>query len=189
MVLAILLLLAPLCLRELVHWRYVPRPSTSSSGKTSGGHLTAGIWNVLYAVLLALALYGAIKRAPWEGGIIGLPLLWSGALLRAWSYRALGRHYTVTVFVREDHELVTSGPYRWLRHPLHLGLNLEMLGLALVGLSTVSLGLAGLGILVLFLRNRIEERALVEGLGESYRRYRERAWDVIDLLPVRLRGS
>ncbi|HET9234635.1 MAG TPA: isoprenylcysteine carboxylmethyltransferase family protein [Candidatus Eisenbacteria bacterium] len=189
MLLAILLLLAPLGLRELVHWRCVPRSSTSGSGKTVGGHLTAGTWNALYVVLLSLALYGAIERALWEGWIIGLPLLWSGALLRAWAYRALGRHYTVTIFVREDHTLVTSGPYRWLRHPLHLGLNLEMLGLALVGLSTLSLGLAGLGILVLFLRNRIEERALVEGLGESYRGYREHAWDVIDLLPARLRGS
>lgn len=186
---AILLLLAPLGLRELVRWRCVPRPSTASSGKTGGGHVTAGIWNLLYAVLLALALYGAIERTLWERGIIGLPLLWSGALLRAFSYRALGRHYTVTVFVREDHSLVTSGPYRWLRHPLHLGFNLEMLGLALVVPGTLSLGLAGLGLLVLFLRNRIEERALVEGLGENYRRYRECAWDVIDLLPARLRGS
>jgi protein-S-isoprenylcysteine O-methyltransferase len=143
---------------------------------------------VLYVLLLALALYGAIQGVLWEGGIVGLPLLWMGALLRAWSYRALGRHYTVTVFVREDHALVTSGPYRWLRHPLHLGLNLEMLGLALVVPSAHSLALVGLGILVLFVRNRIEERALVEGLGERYRRYRARAWDVVDLLPVRLRG-
>ena len=189
MLFPILLLLAPLGFRELVHWRCVPRSSTSSPGESGGGHLTAGIWNVIYVVLLALALYGVIQRGLWAGWISGLPLLWSGALLRAWSYRALGRHYTVTVFVREDHALVTSGPYQWLRHPLHLGLNLEMLGLALVVPSTFSLGLAGLGILVLFLRNRIEERALIEGLGESYRRYRERAWDVIDLLPTRLRGS
>jgi hypothetical protein len=42
MLLAIVLLLAPLALREFVHLRYVPRPSTRSSGTTRGGHVTAG---------------------------------------------------------------------------------------------------------------------------------------------------
>lgn len=187
--LQILLILAPLAGREVVHWRAVPRAGAAPAGKSHGGHLSATWWNLAHLALLAWAIWGAIKHSLWLGGAIGIPLLWLASLLRAWSYRSLGKHYTVTVFVRRDHALVQSGPYRWLRHPLHLGLNLEMLGLALTQPSVVTLGLAGVCVIVLLLRNRVEERALVNALGDSYRHYRGVAWDVIDLLPVKLRGS
>ena len=187
--LQILLILAPLAGREVVHWRAVPRPTTAPVGKSHGGQLSAACWNLVHLALLAWAIWGAIDHSLWLGGAIGIPLLWIAALLRAWSYRALGEHYTITVFVRQDHALVQSGPYRWLRHPLHLGLNLEMLGLALTRPGVVKLGLVSVCVIVLFLRNRLEERALVDALGDSYRHYRGAAWDVIDLLPVRLRGS
>jgi protein-S-isoprenylcysteine O-methyltransferase Ste14 len=184
----LLMIVAPLAGREVVHWRAVPRPTTTADGKLRGGYASAACWNVTYLALLAWAVLGVFAQELWHGGAVGIPLLWLGSLLRAWAYRALGKHYTVTVFLRSDHALVQSGPYRWLRHPLHLGLNVEMLGLALMRPGVATLCFVCVCLVVLLLRNRHEERALVDALGDSYRQYRHQAWDVIDLLPVRLRG-
>ena len=51
----------------------------------------------------------------WTGA--GLALL-AGALL-VWTFRTLGRNLTDTVVTRKEHTLVTTGPYRWVRHPFY----------------------------------------------------------------------
>jgi protein-S-isoprenylcysteine O-methyltransferase Ste14 len=182
-------ILAPLAIREAVHWRSAPRRPSVPAAERHGGAVSATCWNVVFLALLAIAVVAAVEGDLWHGGSLGLPWLWAGSLLRVWSYRALGDHYSVTIVVRRDHELVRSGPYRWLRHPLHLGLNVEMLGLVLMRPQLLTFGLLAIALLVLFARNRVEERALVHAFGDDYRRYRDRSWDVLDLLPARARGS
>ena len=62
----------------------------------------------------------------WSSLDLPAPLRWSGAGLGAvslplvlWIFRTIGENITPTVETREKHELVTSGPYRWVRHPLY----------------------------------------------------------------------
>jgi protein-S-isoprenylcysteine O-methyltransferase Ste14 len=182
-------ILVPLGGRELVHWRARARSAKPAPGTSHGGLVSAAVWNGIYLALLAFAVAAIVGREAWHAGAVGIPLVWAGAVLRGFAYHALGEHYAVTIFVRGDHALVRSGPYRCLRHPLHLGLHVEMLGLALVQPQMATLGLWAVSVGVLVLRNRVEERALVHGLGDAYREYRERAWDLIDLLPARWRQS
>ena len=64
----------------------------------------------------------------WAG--VGLAL--SGGLLIVWMFRTLGRNLTDTVVTRKQHSLVTTGPYRWVRHPLYSSAALVILGNSLV---------------------------------------------------------
>jgi protein-S-isoprenylcysteine O-methyltransferase Ste14 len=65
---------------------------------------------------------------------IGLALTVLGLGVMAWSRIVLGRNWSAAVTIKKDHELVTSGPYATIRHPLYSGVLLAMLG------TTVSFG-------------------------------------------------
>jgi protein-S-isoprenylcysteine O-methyltransferase Ste14 len=84
----------------------------------------------------------------------------------------LGRAFTVEVRVRDGQEIVDRGPYRAVRHPSYTGLLLVYLGagLALGDWLAVILVVVPPVAAVVF-RIRIEERALLAGLGDAYRRY------------------
>jgi protein-S-isoprenylcysteine O-methyltransferase Ste14 len=91
-----------------------------------------------------------------------------------WVFRSLGGNVTPTARPRGDHELVTDGPYRWIRHPLYTFGGLFWTGICLLTANwllglLLALAFAGIG-----LRTPIEERELVETFGEEYRDYMER---------------
>lgn len=107
-------------------------------------------------------------------GTAAVVLLMGGAIiLFAASSSALGRNWSIVARTRTDHELVQSGPYARVRHPIYLGLLLFLLGLAtglghwlqlVIGLP---LYLAGTEI-----RTRIEDRLLEQTFGNAFRDYR-----------------
>lgn len=92
----------------------------------------------------------------------------------AWVLRHLGDNVTPTAAVREQHELVTSGPYRFVRHPLYSFGTLWWLGLSLVVASWWMLLLTLLTFVAVATRAPREEAALVERFGDGYRIYMER---------------
>src|SRR5262245_65474137 len=59
---------------------------------------------------------------------LGLTLVVCSGLLLVWTFRNLGRNVTDTVVTRKDHTLVTSGPYRYMRHPFYVAFALGVLG-------------------------------------------------------------
>ncbi|KAJ7165650.1 hypothetical protein C8R43DRAFT_987214 [Mycena crocata] len=61
--------------------------------------------------------------------VLGSVLIASGALLRLCCYRALGRYFTFELGIARGHQLVTTGPYRYARHPAYFGALLSYLGL------------------------------------------------------------
>ncbi|KAI0372375.1 ICMT-domain-containing protein [Pilatotrama ljubarskyi] len=61
--------------------------------------------------------------------LLGLLALLSGAALRKWCYRTLGRHFTFQLSVLREHKLVTSGPYGFVRHPSYTGVIAAMGGM------------------------------------------------------------
>ena len=97
----------------------------------------------------------------------------SGILL-VWTFRNLGQNLTDTVVTRRDHTLVTSGPYRYVRHPFYLSFALGVLGgtLAMANWFILLAGLLPIGFLVA--RTRIEEAKLVERFGVEYQDYMRR---------------
>lgn len=102
----------------------------------------------------------------------GLALTIAGLAFSIWARVILGRNWSATVTLKENHELVRRGPYRFVRHPIYTGALAAMLGTAIVFGGWP--GFAGFGIALFAwkLKSLTEERFLVEEFGESYVRYR-----------------
>lgn len=176
---------APFVVREVSHF-LVMRGRLSGSAR--GGHLSVLAWNACYLTLLVMVAWGLRDRPLDAVGWMGYGILWAAIIFRMAAFLALRRFYSVFIVLSDRHRLVTNGPYRWLRHPLHVGLVVEMAGLALMthdALAAIPLGVA---VLVLIGRNVVEERALTAHFGEAYRSYASSALDVVDLLPRRWRA-
>ncbi|HEY1855084.1 MAG TPA: isoprenylcysteine carboxylmethyltransferase family protein [Solirubrobacterales bacterium] len=128
----------------------------------------------LIAALLAAALLqsAAIAFARWPVFLLGALTMAAGIALRQWAIAVLGSSFTVEVRVRPEQRVIEAGPYRHLAHPSYTGLVLSLVGLGLMLGNWISiLALAVLPTLGLVYRIRVEERALLAGLGEPYRRF------------------
>jgi len=112
----------------------------------------------------------------------GLLMVTAGLALAVWARTHLGRNWSGTVTVKEDHELVRSGPYAIVRHPIYTGLLLAMLGTAIIlgewrGLSALCFLSAAF-----LLKLRREERFMAESFPETYPGYRARVPALVPLL-------
>jgi len=105
---------------------------------------------------------------------LGLLALVLGLGFAIWARFTLGRNWSGTVTVKENHVLITRGPYTWVRHPIYTGILLALLGTALVGGTLASLLALALATLAFWLKLRIEERFMTETFGEQYVVYRQR---------------
>jgi protein-S-isoprenylcysteine O-methyltransferase Ste14 len=105
----------------------------------------------------------------------GIALMWLGIGLRQWAVHTLGRFFTFTVAVHDEHSVVTGGPYRVVRHPSYSGGTLSSIGTGialgnwLALLIVVLVPLAGV-----VNRIKVEERAMVDGIGPAYAEYAAR---------------
>ncbi len=91
-----------------------------------------------------------------------------------WFFRHLGLNITPTASVRAEHRLVTTGPYRYIRHPLYTFGSIWWIGLSLVMASWWTALAIVVAFAILAWRSRAEEAVLLERFGDDYRRYRER---------------
>jgi protein-S-isoprenylcysteine O-methyltransferase Ste14 len=103
--------------------------------------------------------------------ILGVALTVAGILLSFWARFFLGRNWSATVTIKQNHELVRSGPYRFVRHPIYSGLLLAILGTALNfgelrGLLALLLALVGWK-----WKSLLEETFMQQQFGDSYRVY------------------
>jgi protein-S-isoprenylcysteine O-methyltransferase Ste14 len=96
-------------------------------------------------------------------------------VLLVWVQRALGSNFSTTLHVREEHTLVTYGPYRWVRHPMYTVLYLFLIGVFLVTQNWF-IGAGFLIPLTLIVAMRLdnEEAAMIEKFGDDYRQYMHR---------------
>ncbi|AFM39742.1 putative protein-S-isoprenylcysteine methyltransferase [Desulfosporosinus acidiphilus SJ4] len=88
-----------------------------------------------------------------------------------WAHRALGRHYSPDLDLKEGHKLITSGPYNIVRHPMYTILIVFMLSISIVSASALILIPHTAAILLLIMRLDKEEAMLIEEFGDDYREY------------------
>jgi protein-S-isoprenylcysteine O-methyltransferase Ste14 len=150
-------------------------------------------------LIVGAVLIGA-HRAPWAGWLgmrlwphsptpsrTGLALVVVGLVFAVWARVHLGRNWSGIVTVKEGHELIRTGPYALVRHPIYTGLITAVLGSAIISATVrAAVGLAIIAI-SLTVKSRIEERFMRETFADQYLRYRE---EVPALVPfTKLRRS
>jgi protein-S-isoprenylcysteine O-methyltransferase Ste14 len=137
------------------------------AGAASWAGLIAWMINPRWMAWSAVPLPGSLR---WAG--VGV-LIGAGTLL-IWTFRSLGSNLTDTVVTRQQHTLVTEGPYRWIRHPLYLCAALLTVAMSLVAANwfLAVTGVFAVGLLVI--RTRIEEEHLIARFGDDYRSYMQR---------------
>jgi protein-S-isoprenylcysteine O-methyltransferase Ste14 len=91
---------------------------------------------------------------------------------------------TDTVVTRKEHTLVTTGPYRWVRHPFYVAFALAVLANSLVTANWFLFVTGGVVFVLLVVRTRKEEHRLIERFGDEYRAYMRRTGRFFPLLKV-----
>lgn len=125
------------------------------------------------AILAALFVTSLGWPGPqWKWLIIGIAVTYAGVALRYWAIVTLGRFFEFVVTIQNDHRVVTSGPYRLMRHPAYTGLVMVQLGIGIALANSLSVVLC-LAIMMLALIPRIhrEESVLLGELGTEYADY------------------
>jgi protein-S-isoprenylcysteine O-methyltransferase Ste14 len=104
--------------------------------------------------------------------VAGVLLILLGSLLRRYCWRTLGEYFTGDVKARADQPVIRSGPYRLVRHPSYTAGMMMFAGIGLALGNWVSLALLVIGTVATYAyRVAVEERALVDTIGEPYRSY------------------
>lgn len=136
------------------------------------------------AILIGLAarlICGFLKIGPIRGEYrdaivwLGFVMIFAGWGLRVWSQRTLGKYFTGEVAVQTDHQIIQTGPYKFVRHPAYTGGVLSAIGFGLI-LSTW-LGALISGIMLVWayiVRVPREEALLAQQMGQPYRNYMAR---------------
>ena len=162
--------------------------------KASGGmsNRDAGSLRLLWIVIsismfvgVELSVNGARPFLPagFSWSLLGLGIFAAGALLRWWAIWHLGRFFTVNVALADDHRVVDTGPYHWVRHPSYSGLLLQFAGFGLTLNTWPSLAVVLIPpTLALLRRIRVEEAALCAHLPDSYPTYAARTKKIVPLV-------
>jgi protein-S-isoprenylcysteine O-methyltransferase Ste14 len=147
------------------------------AGTREFASLVVVAFGFVIGVVGAVVIAGAATAAAIPVGrealfAVGCAAMAFGIAFRGWAVIVLGRYFTVEVRVREHQPVVDRGPYRVLRHPSYTGLLCTCLGIGLA----LGNGLALLFAIVpttiaIVYRIRVEERALLAGIGEPYRQF------------------
>ena len=150
-------------------------------GDRSFWFILPGFLAVFFAPPLEwMYLSAVLPRSIWLQ-TCGLVLVLFGLALLIWGRSHLRGLYSGHVEVQSDHRLVTSGPYRWIRHPSYAGFLVLVIGVVL-GYSSL-IGLVAIPVLLLpgfIYRMSVEEKLLKEQFGDEYSAYQA---DTKKLLP------
>ncbi|MES2330651.1 MAG: isoprenylcysteine carboxylmethyltransferase family protein [Bacteroidota bacterium] len=104
---------------------------------------------------------------------IGILMVVTGISFRAWAVRSLGKYFTATVQIKDDHRLVKTGPYHIVRHPSYTGAFLALIagGVILESLAGFIISCIAM-IIAYYVRIGIEEKELIARFGNDYLAYK-----------------
>lgn len=149
-----------------------------------------------YTVLVIIAFYLVFGREitqPWlrirlfrptpVTNWLGVALTAAGIGFAIWARLYLGGNWSGAVTVKVGHELVRTGPYRFVRHPIYTGLITALLGTGLLRAQVRSLIAIVLIYVGFKMKSKIEERTMIETFGTAYQEYRQSTGAIIPKLP------
>jgi protein-S-isoprenylcysteine O-methyltransferase len=181
----------------LLYWAvflavYLPEAMLNRRSRKLGSTQDAGSFALVMGVQIpASAAAYAIAFSGRFGGLrqqrlwfwVGLATMIAGAWLRRHCFRMLGKSFTAVVLVLPGQQVIEHGAYRWIRHPSYTAGMLVYVGtiLALGNWLSIIVMLAP-ALFTYACRVRVEERALLEVIGEPYRDYMGRTKRFIPMI-------
>jgi protein-S-isoprenylcysteine O-methyltransferase Ste14 len=153
------------------------KPSKQAAGQKEVASAPVSRWGIVL-VMVGFAFAWAFVRPVGfhksTPALIASMILGPPSVALAWAAtRHLGKQWRYKAALSQDHELIQTGPYRWLRHPIYA----SMLGMLLATLTAWTWWPMALGSVLAFIagteiRIRAEERLLAERFGNSFSAYR-----------------
>jgi protein-S-isoprenylcysteine O-methyltransferase Ste14 len=171
-------LIPALWLIWLIYWyiagRNVKATQRHESPASRAGHivpLMIGAWLLWAPRLPGDAFLGKIIEPSLTLFFVGVGLVAAGLAFSIWARVHLGRNWSGTVTLKQDHELVRDGPYRYVRHPIYTGLLLAFVGCAVARDEWRVLIAIVVIYAALWRKLKLEERWMIEQFGDAYRRF------------------
>jgi protein-S-isoprenylcysteine O-methyltransferase Ste14 len=173
----------------LVYWRIkaISTKTTQRSEPAASAIVRALTFVVVIVLLTTTRIPLAwLYRQLWPQGLwpfwIGAAVMVAGLLFAVWARHHLASNWSSAVTIKEGHELITTGPYSMVRHPIYTGMLIGFLGTA-IALSQVR-GIIGfvLIFLVLWPKLRLEEKWMRSEFGETYLSYARRTAALVPYL-------
>lgn len=173
---------------------YFGAPGVQKSLETDPAPRAESAWLTIVLGLVALLHFGTILAylanpalLRWSSFEVGAPIRWYAVGLSSlgvwgeiWAAVSLGVSYSPTLRVSSEHSLITTGPYRWIRHPLYAFWIPVMTGWGLVACDWFILASGAILVLILkIVRVPREEAMMVGGFSESYRQYMTRTGEFV----------
>ncbi len=122
----------------------------------------------------------------WTHLPLGEWVQWIGAILAIlpifyliWVHRHLDTQWSIALEIQEDHKLITTGPYKRVRHPMYLGIFIYTIGLCLISLDILVILFFVYSIWVNYRRIPSEEQMMIDQFGDEYLEYMKRTGRLI----------
>lgn len=165
-----------------LYWEYASKNVAAAKEAESSASRGVHVFLTNVALLMEMAPIRAVGRfvplsIPFM--IAGLLIEAGGLALAILARRHLGRNWSGQISIKVDHELIRSGPYRKLRHPIYTGLLAMYAGAALVTGTWLALGGFAVAVFAYARKIRLEEKNLRVAFGAEYDAYRQESWALV----------
>ena len=131
----------------------------------------AGMAGLIAFIVNPASMAWASVPLPVWMRLVGVALGTIAGALLIWTFRTLDRNLTDTVVTRKNHFLVTTGPYRWMRHPFYAAFAMSVLANSLAAANWFLLAAGSVAFALIVIRTRKEEENLVARFGDRYAQY------------------
>jgi len=148
-------------------------------------HLTAMI--VSFTLVLAGEFLPDFLREPllppsfpWE--IVGVGISSLGVSFAIWARVTLGANWSGAVTLKKGHQIIKTGPYQWVRHPIYTGIIMNILGSAIVSEEIRGLIAIVLVVVAYLVKIPKEEKLLSKHFPKDYPKYRAKTWKLVPFI-------
>jgi protein-S-isoprenylcysteine O-methyltransferase Ste14 len=155
-----------------------------STKRTVQGSWSWGRVSLVVAAIVVVLVRAGRGHLDWLGiqlwprtlptALLGDAVAFGGLLLLLWARVILGRNWSGGVQLKQDHELITRGPYRFVRHPIYSGVLLMALGWSIWGGHVRDFAGWALWLVLLWIKASAEEQLMTQHFGTAYRDYKRR---------------
>jgi protein-S-isoprenylcysteine O-methyltransferase Ste14 len=168
-----------------LYWEFATKNASAAKSAESSASRSVHVSLVNLAWLLVIVgIQGLGRFLPVSSPVMaaGLAVEAAGLFVAIWARRHLGRNWSGEITIKVDHQLIRSGPYKLLRHPIYSGILAMYAGTALVGGEWLGLIGLAMALFAYWRKIRLEEANMVTAFGADYDGYCGETWALVPWL-------